>query len=66
MKQYSVVLFGVIFSSLTINAQVNKIINPNFDEVEKKIKGLGGVESATGWYSPLEMDPADIFSYDTQ
>ena len=54
-------LFGLILSSLGLNAQVNKIVNPNFDEVTKKIKDLGGVENSVGWYSPLEMEPADIF-----
>lgn len=37
-------LFGLILSSLGLNAQVNKIVNPNFDEVTKKIKDLGGVD----------------------
>ncbi len=43
-------------------AQENKISNPSFEDLEKKVKSLGQFENAMLWYIPEGCQPADIFS----
>lgn len=53
----------LIGSSLMMNAQNNLVPNPSFDETEKKVKkGEGEIMLATGWFSPSEENPADLYS----
>lgn len=47
-------------------AQSNKVSNPGFDEVEKKIKSTGQFEDVSLWYIPEECPPADVFSTDVK
>ncbi|UTW63006.1 OmpA family protein [bacterium SCSIO 12741] len=49
-----------------VQAQVNKVPNPNFEEIEKKIKGPGQIEAVLEWYSPEGMEPADVFCTDAK
>ncbi|GAB4257597.1 MAG: hypothetical protein Kow0079_14840 [Vicingaceae bacterium] len=52
-------LFSLAFS-LSIYAQTNLVPNPYFQEIEKKVKGLGQIEQAIGWTSPT-LEKADLY-----
>ena len=54
-------IMAALLFSVNSQAQVNKAPNPNFENLDGKIKGLGQIEDVQGWYSPLEMEPADVF-----
>lgn len=45
----------------SVTAQINKIANPNFDNVLKKIKAPGQLTMATEWYSPEGTPEADLY-----
>jgi outer membrane protein OmpA-like peptidoglycan-associated protein len=66
MKKTRIVLtlMGAVLL-LNVNAQIEKVPNPNFD-IEKKVKEPGQIDLATGWYSPEGTDPADLFSSDAK
>lgn len=59
-KSVLAIIMAVSFVG-SISAQVNKILNPNFDNVEKKVKSPGSIELATEWYSPEGTPPADLY-----
>jgi outer membrane protein OmpA-like peptidoglycan-associated protein len=51
------------FISFGVFAQNNLVENPSFEQTEKKVKkGVGEIYLATGWYSPDEEKPADLFA----
>jgi len=54
--------FLVILSLLTVGAfaQTNLVPNPNFKQIEKKIKGKGEIKVATPWTSPT-LAAADLY-----
>ena len=64
-KRVLSVLFGLALS-IGIYAQVNKVPNPSFETIEKKVKDGGQIELVTGWYSPEGMQPADVFTPDAK
>ncbi len=66
MKKSIWTLLLVSFLVAESTAQVNKILDPNFDNIEKKIKKTGAIELATEWYSPDGTPPADIFEVDAK
>lgn len=67
IKAIQLVAVGMLFGFSTATAQNNLVENPGFDETEKKVrKGVGEIELATGWYSPDEENPADLFSGDVK
>ena len=54
-------VFG--FLGFGVFAQNNLVENPSFEQTEKKVrKGVGEISLATGWYSPDEEKPADLFA----
>lgn len=49
------------FLASGVTAQINKITNPDFSDVSKKIKAPGQIEMSMGWYSPEGTPPADLY-----
>lgn len=63
MKKQILAATFVGFLSIGSFAQNNLVPNPSFEQTEKKVKkGVGEITLATGWYSPNEEQPADLFS----
>lgn len=56
-----IVILSGIFST-AVFAQGNKVNNPGFEEVDKKIKNKGQIENVLEWYAPDDCPPVDIFS----
>jgi len=61
MKNSIVAVIMTFILGATGAAQVNKVGNPNFDNVEKKIKGPGQLTLALEWYSPEGTPEADLY-----
>ncbi len=61
MKKSMMAIVMAMITGMGMNAQVNKVLNPNFDNVEKKVKAPGSIDLATTWYSPEGTPPADLY-----
>ncbi|MDX2360904.1 MAG: OmpA family protein [Crocinitomicaceae bacterium] len=61
MKIASMVAFGMLSSISFGQEGQNLVPNPGFEQVGKKPKKLGSIESATGWISPTGVR-ADLFA----
>ncbi len=61
MKNSILAMTVVLILGVSVTAQVNKIPNPNFDNVEKKVKTPGQLTLALEWYSPEGTPEADLY-----
>ncbi|MBK7286306.1 MAG: OmpA family protein [Flavobacteriales bacterium] len=52
---------GLALSAQEVPDSLNMIANGSFEEVEGKLRRLGGIEAATGWDSPTDAK-ADLYS----
>ena len=61
MKNSIVAMAVALILGVSVTAQVNKIPNPSFDNVEKKVKAPGQLTLALEWYSPEGTPEADLY-----
>ena len=66
MKNSIVAAALALILGVSATAQVNKIPNPNFDNVDKKIKAPGQLTLALEWYSPEGTPEADLYEVDAK
>jgi outer membrane protein OmpA-like peptidoglycan-associated protein len=52
--------------SFSTQAQVNKVSNPSFEDMDKKIVKLGQIENVLEWAEPTGCAMPDIFTTDTK
>ncbi|HAS34853.1 MAG TPA: hypothetical protein DCS15_00095 [Flavobacteriales bacterium] len=62
MTKYKIILLPFLLLAGIGFAQENKVSNPSFEDLEKKVKSLGQFENTLLWYIPEGCQPADIFS----